>query len=62
MTDMINEEYDYNSLRWAWAGKGVFKLNVEKYIFLIRRMEEMSLSRTVKFDTAQICNGVLSNQ
>lgn len=44
------------------AGKSVFKLNVGDDSFKIREMEEVSPSRTVKVDPAQICNEIFFNQ
>lgn len=41
------------------AGKSVFKLNVDDS-FKIRKMEEVSPSRTVKVDPAQICNEIFN--
>lgn len=50
----VKKESDYNLLRRGKHRKWIF--------FLILRMEEMSLSRTVEFDTPQISNRVFSNQ
>lgn len=43
------------------AGKRGYKVNVEFY-FLIWRMEDVLLPRTVKFDPTQVCSEVFSNQ